>query len=78
MSKQISLKINDEIFIETERFTHRNHISRNAYINRAIRLMNRLQERRLLRNELRKESRNLRIESQDVLREFEEIQDEGL
>ena len=78
MSKLLSVKMNEEIFLTAERFVKRFHSNRNAYINRAVRLLNRLEERRMIRDELRKESRALNSESQAILREFEEFQDEGL
>ena len=78
MSKLLSIKIDDDVLKMAERFIQKNRISRNAYINQAVQLMNRLQKRRLLRNELRKESHDMHGESQAVLREFEGLQDEGL
>jgi hypothetical protein len=78
MSKLISVKLNEDTFRAVEKLTHEQHISRNAYINQALRFMNRLYSRRRLRNEIRKESLALRSESLEVLKEFEAIQDEGL
>lgn len=78
MSKLISVKIEDEVFRAAERCAQRAHVTRNSYINRAVRLMNRLHERRILGAALARESRAVYGESQDVLREFEKFQDEGL
>ena len=78
MSKLISVKLNEDTFRTVEKLTHEEHISRNAYINQALRFMNRLYSRRRLRKQIRKESMALRPESLRVLKEFETFQDEGL
>ncbi len=59
-------------FKRLKKVTKARHISLNAYINQALRLMNRLC-RRHLRAELRKESMTVRAESLKVLKEFESI-----
>lgn len=78
MSKVLSVKMDDAVFETAERFVRKMHTNRNAYINRAVRFMNRVQERRILRERLRAESLAVRDENAAVLREFESIQDEGL
>lgn len=78
MTKSISLKINDKELRKVDHSAQTVGVSRNAYINKALRFFNRLYERRLLAKELRRESEQVRQESLAVLREFETFQDEGL
>ena len=54
MSKNLSLKLQDEIFIETEQVLRKVKRPRNAYINEAIHFYNKLVARRLLKNKLSK------------------------
>jgi len=71
--KNVSLKIDDSIFGETEKILSRIKKPRNRYINEAIDYYNRLQKRLLLENKLRKESDMVKEDSMSVLKEFEEI-----
>ncbi|MBI5883364.1 MAG: hypothetical protein HZB91_09710 [Elusimicrobia bacterium] len=78
MTKLISLKIEERELRKVDHSAQTVGVSRNAYINKALRFFNRLYERRLLAKELRRESEQVRQESSTVLREFETFQDEGL
>ena len=71
--KNVSLKIDDSIFGETEKILSKIKKPRNRYINEAIDYYNRLQKRLLLENKLRKESDMVKEDSMSVLKEFEEI-----
>lgn len=71
--KTISLKIDDSIFIETEKILSKIRKSRNRYINEALDHYNRFQRRMILENKLRKESDVVREDSMDILRDFEDI-----
>ena len=75
--KNISLKIDDSVFGETEKILSRINKSRNRYINEAIDYYNRLQRRLLLEKILKEESKLVREDSLAVLNEFEEIDDEN-
>jgi len=77
MSKNLSLKLQDEIFEETERVLRKVKRPRNAYINEAIHFYNKLFIRRLLKNQLLKESTLVAVDSIAVLEEFEKFE-EGL
>ena len=77
MSKNLSLKLQDEIFEETERVLRNVKQPRNAYINEAIHFYNRLVARRLLKNKLLRESSIVATDSMAVLEEFETFE-EGL
>ncbi len=58
--KNISLKIDDSIFRETEKILSGINKPRNRYINEAIAYYNRIQKRLLLEKQLRKEQGNYR------------------
>jgi predicted transcriptional regulator len=75
MSKAISLKLKDEIFLETEEIIRRNRRPRNAYFNEAIRLYNLLWKRKMLKKALAEESSLVAEDSLEVLAVFEQIED---
>ena len=77
MSKNLSLKLQDEIFEETEHVLRKVKRPRNAYINEAIHFYNKLVARRLLKNKLIRESDIVAANSMAVLEEFEKFE-EGL
>lgn len=69
--KNLSLKLEDNIFLETEKIVASVKINRNKYINEAIEFYNKLQKRRLISKQLSKESAIVAEESIRVLTEFE-------
>jgi hypothetical protein len=71
--KNISLKMDDRVFGETEAILARIKKPRNRYINEAIDYYNKLQQRRLLKNMLEKESALVKEDSMNVLKEFEHL-----
>ncbi len=71
--KNISLKIDDSIFRETEKILSRIRKPRNRYINEAIAYYNRLQRRLLLEKQLKEESELVKEDSMTILKEFEDI-----
>lgn len=71
--KTVSLKIDDNIFGETEKILSEVKKSRNRYINDAIDYYNRQQRRLLLKHQLQAESALVRADSVEVLREFEAV-----
>ena len=74
--KNISLKMDDQIFGETEEILARIKKPRNRYINEAIDYYNKVQHRRLIKNQLEKESAMVREDSMTVLKEFENLDHE--
>jgi predicted transcriptional regulator len=74
--KTLSLKLDDNIFDETEEVLSKVKKSRNRYINEAVDYYNRINKRNLITRKLSKESRLVRKESLSVLSEFESLQDE--
>ncbi|MDA3809314.1 MAG: hypothetical protein PF518_03175 [Spirochaetaceae bacterium] len=71
MSKAISVKIRDDVFDTAEKMVKEIHVSRNAYINDAIAFYTKLQERKLLKEQLQKESDIVSGDSLETLRLFE-------
>ena len=74
--KNLSLKMDDAVFDETEKITVKIRKNRNRYINEAVEFYNLLQRRKLISRQLQKESALVRDESMKVLAEFEKFQDE--
>lgn len=74
--KTLSLKLDDEIFDETEELTAKLKLARNRYINEAVNIYNQYNKRRLLKKQLLKESKLTMEDSMEVLREFERLIDE--
>lgn len=74
--KNIALKLDDDIFKETEQIVMKVKKNRNRYINEAVELYNRLHKRRLLSKQLSKESKIVSRDSMKILAEFEKLIDE--
>jgi len=75
--KTLSLKLDDNIFDETEDLLTKVKKSRNRYINEAVDYYNRINKRNLIARKLTKESKLVKKESLLVLSEFEVLQDEN-
>ncbi len=75
MSKNLSLKLQDEIFEETEQVLRKVKRPRNAYINEAIHFYNKLIARRLLKSKLARESSIVASDSMKVIEEFEKFEE---
>jgi len=71
--KTVSLKIDDSIFVETEKILSRIKKTRNRYINDALDYYNRHQRRIILEQRLKNDSELVKKESLSVLNEFERI-----
>ena len=74
--KSISLKLQEQILIETESLLQHLKTSRNKYINEAIAFYNQYQKRKLIEEQLIKESKLVSQDSMTVLSEFEKLEDE--
>jgi metal-responsive CopG/Arc/MetJ family transcriptional regulator len=71
--KTVSLKIDNSIYDDLDSVLGNLKISRNRYINDAIKFYNDFQKRQILVNELEKESKLVSSESMKVLGEFSEL-----
>lgn len=74
--KNLSLKMDDTVFNETEKITEKISKNRNRYINEAVQFYNLLQKRRIISRQLQKESKMVQEESMKVLAEFEKLHNE--
>lgn len=74
--KNLSLKMDDIVFKETERLLSKMNKNRNRYINEAVQFYNILQKRKIISQQLQKESKLVQEESMKVLAEFEKLRDE--
>ena len=74
--KTLSLKLEDQIFSETEIVISSVKKTRNRYINEAVDHYNRYNKREILAAKLAKESKLVQDESMLVLGEFERISHE--
>ena len=74
--KTLSLKLDELIFEETELITSKMKLARNRYINEALKVYNLYNKRRLLKEQLAKESMLVSADSMTVLEEFENLIDE--
>jgi predicted transcriptional regulator len=75
--KTLSLKLDDNVFQETEQVTGYLKKSRNRYINDALDHYNKIQRRKMLETKLASESGLVIDESMRVLNEFDQIDDES-
>ena len=69
----LSLKLDEDIFLDTEKITKKLKCSRNRYINDALKLYNEFNERNLLRQQLTHESKLTRNTGMEILEEFEDL-----
>jgi metal-responsive CopG/Arc/MetJ family transcriptional regulator len=76
MAKALSLKLKEEIFKEVEEIIQQKHIPRNTYINQALSFYNKLNKKKLLKNQLQYESDLVRQNSLKILEEFEKLEDD--
>ncbi len=72
--KMVSLKIDESIFIETDKILEGLKKSRNRYINEALEYYNRIQKRAIIEKQLKKEIELVKENSMVVLKEFEAIE----
>ena len=73
--KNLSLKLEESIFDETEYILSEINKKRNKYINEAVDFYNKLHKRKLIRETLAAESEAAYGKSLDVLKEFEALED---
>lgn len=71
--KTLSLKLDDEIFEETEQLLEKINIPRNRYINEALVHYNKIQKKEIIANQLKLESELIQNESLRILKEFENL-----
>jgi len=75
--KSISLKLQEQLLSETDSILESLKTSRNRYINDAVAYYNKIQKRKLLAEQLAKESSLVQEDSMRILQEFEQLEDES-
>ena len=75
--KTLSLRLNDTVFVDTEKVLEMIHKPRNKYINEALEYYNKVQKQALLAKQLERESKLVKSESMNVLSEFEALHDDN-
>lgn len=65
--------MDDDVYEELKKMASKLKLARNQYINDAVIMYNLFNKRRILKNQLEKESATTRKESMKVLREFENL-----
>jgi hypothetical protein len=73
--KTLSLKLDENVYSDTEEIISRLKKPRNRYINEAIEFYNAVKKKELIAKQLAFESKLVSEESMKVLKEFEEMDD---
>jgi predicted DNA-binding protein len=73
--KTITLRIDDELYNDTENLVSKINKSRNKYISEALEYFNKKHTMLLLEEQLKFESKLVQVESMKVLHEFEALID---
>ncbi len=73
--RMLSLKLNEDVLLETDKVVKELKMSRNGYINEALRVFNAFNRRRILKKILHRESRRVMADSMAVLKEMEMLDD---
>lgn len=71
----LSLKLQPEVFKESEEIIAQLEVPRNRYINDALEFYNQWNKRQLIKQRLKKESQLTAKDSLTVLAEFERLED---
>jgi hypothetical protein len=70
--KTLSLKLDEKIFDDTEAITHQLGMARNRYINDALLLFNKYNERKLIKTQLALEIKLTKQRAIDIIKEWEQ------
>ena len=74
--KNLSLKLDEKVFYETEKITEVLNMPRNRYINAALRFYNSHHAKLLLKKKLAKDSMLVRENSMEILLDMELLPDD--
>jgi 3-methyladenine DNA glycosylase AlkD len=73
--KTLSLKLDEIVYEETEKLLEKIKKPRNRYVNEALHYYNQIQKKKIISDQLMKESKLVSDESMNVLNEFEKLED---
>ncbi len=71
--KNLSLKLKEDIYRDTEKVVKKLNIPRNSYINKAVDFYNKVNNKNMLRKKMFEESLLVSADSMEILKEFEKI-----
>lgn len=71
--KNLSLKLKEEIYRDTEKVVKKLKVPRNSYINKAVDFYNKVNTRNMTRKKLFEESLLVSGDSMEILQEFEKL-----
>jgi hypothetical protein len=71
--KNLSLKLKEDIYKDTEKVVKKLNIPRNSYINKAVDFYNKVNNKNMLRKKMFEESLLVSGDSMEILKEFEKI-----
>lgn len=71
--KNLSLKLKEEIYRDTEKVVKKLKVPRNSYINKAVDFYNKVNTRNMTRKKLFEESLLVSRDSMEILQEFEKL-----
>ena len=71
--KNLSLKLKEEIYRDTEKVVKKLKVPRNSYINKAVDFYNKVNTRNMTRKKLFEESLLVSSDSMEILQEFEKL-----
>ena len=73
--KNLSLKLSDSVFKETENILTKIKKPRNRYINDAVDFYNRYHQKKILKSLLHNESKLVAASSMEILKDLEQLED---
>ena len=73
--KNLSLKLSDSVFKETENILIKIKKPRNRYINDAVDFYNRYHQKKILKSLLHNESKLVAASSMEILKDLEQLED---
>ena len=71
--KNLSLKLKEEIYRDTEKVVKKLKVPRNSYINSAVDFYNKVNTRNMTRKKMFEESLLVSRDSMEILQEFEKL-----
>ncbi|MBF0493228.1 MAG: hypothetical protein HQM15_10665 [Deltaproteobacteria bacterium] len=75
MSKALSLKLEEDLFLETEKLLKEIQIPRNTYINKAVSFFNQCTKKKMIKKKLKREALLLQSDTREFLKDFELLED---
>lgn len=71
--KNLSLKLDDAVFLETEKMVEQLNETRNRYINKAVDFFNKMQKKKMIGEQIAMDSLAVREGSLEICRDLEPL-----